>query len=409
MSATFVPDRLADLDVDVAGIDDDYTLQWDASNQRWAASGAVPAAIAAAEAAIAAAGAEAGAAAAAIASHEARADNPHAVTYAQVGAAPAAHGHDDRYYTKTQIDATLGGYSVVGHNHDDRYYTKSQIDTTFGSVAPAVHDHDDRYYTKTQVDTALAGYSVVGHAHSASDVTSGTLPVARGGTGAGTLTSGALVVGAGTSAVTTFGSAGGTTLACGTASGADGRVNSTSHATRGDLYLNHGTTRVRGSDGWVVAPSFQGSASVYLMAGSNAQSVILATPSNGLLEANTTRVTLSSTASDITYSFEHSTHTLEFRRQTSVQTQVAAKAVHEWADSADATRKGRLRLLAADASADREALRIQSSGTAALVGFFGAAAVARSAAIADATDAASVITQLNALLAYMRNLGLIAT
>jgi hypothetical protein len=43
------------------------------------------------------------------------------------------------------------------------------------------------------------------------------------------------------------------------------------------------------------------------------------------------------------------------------------------------------------------------------LGFYNATPVVQPAAVADATDAASVITQLNALLARMRSLGLIAT
>ena len=43
------------------------------------------------------------------------------------------------------------------------------------------------------------------------------------------------------------------------------------------------------------------------------------------------------------------------------------------------------------------------------LGFFNATPVVQPTAVADATDAASVITQLNALLTRMRNLGLIAT
>ena len=52
--------------------------------------------------------------------------------------------------------------------------------------------------------------------------------------------------------------------------------------------------------------------------------------------------------------------------------------------------------------------RINISATGG-IGFFGAAAAAQPTAVADATDAASVITQLNALLSRMRTLGLIAT
>ena len=49
------------------------------------------------------------------------------------------------------------------------------------------------------------------------------------------------------------------------------------------------------------------------------------------------------------------------------------------------------------------------TGTTQKIGFFDATPVVQQTAVADATDAASVITQLNALLTRMRNLGLIAT
>ena len=43
------------------------------------------------------------------------------------------------------------------------------------------------------------------------------------------------------------------------------------------------------------------------------------------------------------------------------------------------------------------------------LGFFNKTPVVQPTAVADATDAASVITQLNALLSRLRDLGLIAT
>jgi hypothetical protein len=49
------------------------------------------------------------------------------------------------------------------------------------------------------------------------------------------------------------------------------------------------------------------------------------------------------------------------------------------------------------------------TSTSQKIGFFNATPVVQQAAVADATDAASVITQLNALLARLRTLGLIAT
>jgi hypothetical protein len=49
------------------------------------------------------------------------------------------------------------------------------------------------------------------------------------------------------------------------------------------------------------------------------------------------------------------------------------------------------------------------TGTTQKIGFYNATPVVQPTAVADATDAATVITQLNALLTRMRNLGLIAT
>lgn len=52
-------------------------------------------------------------------------------------------------------------------------------------------------------DKAVSDFAASSHNHSAGNITSGTLPVARGGTGATTFTSGAALIGNGTGAVTT--------------------------------------------------------------------------------------------------------------------------------------------------------------------------------------------------------------
>lgn len=52
---------------------------------------------------------------------------------------------------------------------------------------------------------------------------------------------------------------------------------------------------------------------------------------------------------------------------------------------------------------------VQVAGAAGTIGAFGATPVTQPAAIADATDAASAITQLNLALAALRDLGLIAS
>lgn len=58
----------------------------------------------------------------------------------------------------------------------------------------------------------------------------------------------------------------------------------------------------------------------------------------------------------------------------------AAQIDASWATATDASRKGRLTFSAYDATAAREGLRVETSGTAAMIGFLGSAAVARPAA-----------------------------
>ena len=61
---------------------------------------------------------------------------------------PASHTHDDRYYTKTEVNTKLDGKSNIGHTHDDRYYTESEVNTKLanyqpkGNYAAASHTHN---------------------------------------------------------------------------------------------------------------------------------------------------------------------------------------------------------------------------------------------------------------------------
>lgn len=50
--------------------------------------------------------------------------------------APAAHTHDDRYYTEAEINSKLNGKSNTGHTHDDRYYTESEVNTKLNEKLP---------------------------------------------------------------------------------------------------------------------------------------------------------------------------------------------------------------------------------------------------------------------------------
>jgi hypothetical protein len=83
----------------------------------------------------------------------------------------------------------------------------------------------------------------------------------------------------------------------------------------------------------------------------------------------------------------------------------AAQINCTWVDAADATRKARVALFTYD-TAVRENIRIEASGTAPLIGFLGAAAVARQAVGAAATDPATTQTLANNIRTALINLGL---
>ena len=75
-----------------------------------------------------------------------------------------------------------GGQGGGGIDPDD-YYSKTETDTLLSGKSDTGHHHDSRYYTESETDTMLSGKSDTGHTHAAGDITSGTLPLARGGSG----------------------------------------------------------------------------------------------------------------------------------------------------------------------------------------------------------------------------------
>lgn len=79
----------------------------------------------------------------------------------------------------------------------------------------------------------------------------------------------------------------------------------------------------------------------------------------------------------------------------------------QWADSTHASRKGRLVLRAHD-TAVRECMRLEASGSAPMLGFFGAPAVVRPSVGPAATDAASTQALANSLRAALISLGLVS-
>jgi hypothetical protein len=81
----------------------------------------------------------------------------------------------------------------------------------------------------------------------------------------------------------------------------------------------------------------------------------------------------------------------------SVQERAQALLSSTWVTSTDATRTARLALSAYDASAAREGLRVEADGTAARLGFFGSAAVAKPTVTGSRGGNAALASALTAL------------
>ena len=164
--------------------------------------------------------------------------NPHHVSYAQVGAAPASHNHSVNDLTgilpvekggtgggtidstptenSTNMVTSGGVYAALqqaasqAHTHtvDDingvmpttkggtgydsvdttptsgskKMVTSGGVYTALTGKANTSHNHDERYTQTSDLNTLLAGKAASSHSHNVSDV-NGTLPVSKGGTG----------------------------------------------------------------------------------------------------------------------------------------------------------------------------------------------------------------------------------
>lgn len=94
--------------------------------------------------------------------------------------APSAHTH--AVADTTGLQAALDAKAASVHTH-----TTAQVDGLSDALAgKAAASHVHQQADVTGLADALAGKSPTGHKHSAADVTGGTLPLARGGTGATT-------------------------------------------------------------------------------------------------------------------------------------------------------------------------------------------------------------------------------
>lgn len=113
-----------------------------------------------------------------------------ALTPADIGAAAASHTHDY---------LPLSGGTLTG-NLTGQYITGTWLQTTAatdkaGNFATIDGDGWVYYRTPTEVRTDI-GAAPASHNHSASNITSGTLPIVRGGTGATTATAARSALGA---------------------------------------------------------------------------------------------------------------------------------------------------------------------------------------------------------------------
>lgn len=129
-----------------------------------------------------------------VAEHTADKNNPHAVTAAQVGAAAASHNHSAAAITSGTLPVSRGG---TGNTSVDstptsgskKMVTSGGVYTALEGKAAAGHSHSE-YAAASHSHSEYAaashshsGYAAASHSHGAGSITSGTLPVSRGGTG----------------------------------------------------------------------------------------------------------------------------------------------------------------------------------------------------------------------------------
>ena len=91
-----------------------------------------------------------------------------------------AHLHDDRYYTQLTVDAKLQLKAAFNHEHGN-ITNDGKIGTTADQVVVTGTNGVVTVTTRNGIDSRTS-FPASAHNHSATDITSGILPLARGGT-----------------------------------------------------------------------------------------------------------------------------------------------------------------------------------------------------------------------------------
>lgn len=134
--------------------------------------------------------------------HAGNKENPHNVTLSQLGAASSTHKHAASDITSGTLPINRGGTGATdadtarsnigaapaSHNHSASSITSGILPVARGGTGSNVVDETPTENSKNMVTSggvyaALSGTVASGHKHNASDITSGTLGVLRGGTG----------------------------------------------------------------------------------------------------------------------------------------------------------------------------------------------------------------------------------
>lgn len=132
-------------------------------------------------------------------SHANSKSNPHGVTAAQVGAAASVHNHSGDSLNPASIElipsssASHGGYIDFHYNGSTSDYTSRIIEDASGKLNITASDGlyvggNKVYHAGNKPSPSDIGAAASSHNHSATNITSGTLAVARGGTGQTTVT-----------------------------------------------------------------------------------------------------------------------------------------------------------------------------------------------------------------------------